>query len=168
MKERLIELMELLNLNPTQFANAIGVQRTTLQHILSGRNEPSLKIIMAVHSSFPNVELEWLLSGKGSAVEGLPDKTPAPAPDQDYPLLPGMESAFFPVDAQKAPVFSNHKDESQPVRPVRKRDIKEVTPQSEPSAQPETVEQRKPRSIKEVVIFFEDGTYQKFSSELKK
>ena len=38
MKERLIELMELLNLSPTQFANAIGVQRTTLQHILSGRN----------------------------------------------------------------------------------------------------------------------------------
>ena len=100
MKERLIELMELLNLSPTQFANAIGVQRTTLQHILSGRNEPSLKIIMAVHSAFPNVELEWLLSGKGSAVEGLPDKTPAPAPDQDYPLLPGMESAFFPADVQ--------------------------------------------------------------------
>ena len=79
-----------------------------------------------------------------------------------------MESAFFPADVQKAPVFSNLKDESPAPRPVRKRDIKEVTSQSDPSLQPETAEQRKPHSIKEVVIFFEDGTYQKFSSELKK
>ena len=44
-KERLVELMELLKMTPTQFAASIGVQRATLQHILSGRNEPSLKIV---------------------------------------------------------------------------------------------------------------------------
>ena len=66
MKERLIELMQLLNCTPTQFANAIGVQRATLQHILNGRNEPSLKIIMAVHDGFPQVDLEWLLYGRGN------------------------------------------------------------------------------------------------------
>ena len=163
MKERLIELMELLNLSPTQFANAIGVQRTTLQHILSGRNEPSLKIIMAVHSSFPNVELEWLLNGKGAAIEGLPDNTPAPAPapDQDYPLLPGMESAFFPTDVRKSPEFSNVKEQTPAEKPLKKRDNKVVTSPTEPS------EPCSSRRIKEVIIFFEDGTYQKFSPELK-
>jgi len=163
MKERLIELMELLNLTPTQFANAIGVQRTTLQHILSGRNEPSLKIIMAVHNSFPNVELEWLLSGQGSAIEGLPGKDNQPAPQEDYPLLPGMESAFFPADVRKAPEFPNLRNESPAPKLFKKRDTKESAPQPEPISEP-----HKPRNIKEVVIFFEDGTYQKFSTELKK
>ena len=131
MRERLEELMQLLNLNPTQFANAIGVQRATLQHILSGRNEPSLKIIMAIHASFPDVELEWLLNGKGSAIPQLQQNEPV---KDDYPLLPGMESLFF-------------KD----VEPVQEGDFS-----------------YKDKRIKEVVVFFADGTYQKFSSELKK
>ena len=63
MKERLEELLQLLNLTPTQFANEIGVQRTTLQHVLSGRNEPSLNIIKAIHAKYPDVELDWLLDG---------------------------------------------------------------------------------------------------------
>jgi DNA-binding XRE family transcriptional regulator len=159
MKERLIQLMELLHLTPTQFANAIGIQRATLQHILSGRNEPSLKIVMAVHNSFPNVELEWLLNGKGSAIQGLEENTPSVP---DYPLLPGMESAFFQPDVRNSPEFSNVKEENVPQKTRKKRDYKEVNGGSEP------VEACRSSRIKEVVIFFEDGTYQKFSSELKK
>ncbi|MBO4561443.1 MAG: helix-turn-helix transcriptional regulator [Bacteroidaceae bacterium] len=159
MRERLEELMELLNLNPTQFANAIGVQRATLQHILSGRNEPSLKIIMAIHSSFPDVELEWLLNGKGSAIPGLAPKE-AVAPD--YPLLPGMESAFFPSDVQKTPEYSNLKGEETPQKLRKSRNNKDVRSDIFPT------DNATNKVIKEVVVFFADGTYQKFSSDLKK
>ena len=100
MRERLEELMDLLHLSPTQFANEIGVQRATLQHILSGRNEPSLKIIMAIHNKYPDVELEWLLNGKGSAIPQLSQEN---KPELDYPLLPGMESAFFQADTRTEP-----------------------------------------------------------------
>ena len=79
MKERLEELLQLLNLTPTQFANEIGVQRTTLQHVLSGRNEPSLNIIKAIHAKYPDVELDWLLDGKGLIIRKLsPNLTPNP------------------------------------------------------------------------------------------
>lgn len=159
MKERLEELMQLLNLNPTQFANAIGVQRATLQHILSGRNEPSLKIIMAIHNSFPDVELEWLLNGKGSAIPVLEQKE---TQAEDYPLLPGMESTFFPDNVRKTPDFSNLREEETPSKQRKRRNNKEVEPMSD--AEKPCKEKR----IKEVVVFFEDGTYQKFSSDLKK
>lgn len=160
MKERLEELMELLHLNPTQFANAIGVQRATLQHILSGRNEPSLKIIMAIHNSFPDVELEWLLYGKGVPIPHLQPKSDAQ--ESDYPVLPGMESAFFPAEVRKSHVFSSLREEENISKQRKRYNYKEVTSDSKPSAK------CKEKAIKEVVVFFEDGTYQKFSPELKK
>ena len=159
MRERLEELMQLLNLNPTQFANAIGVQRATLQHILSGRNEPSLKIIMAIHTSFPDVELEWLLNGKGSAIPQLQQNEPE---KDDYPLLPGMESLFFKDDVRNSPENSNLRGEENPPKHCTRRNNKEVEPISEADIP------GKDKTIKEVVVFFADGTYQKFSSDLKK
>ena len=159
MRERLEELMQLLNLNPTQFANAIGVQRATLQHILSGRNEPSLKIIMAIHTSFPDVELEWLLNGKGSAIPQLLQNEPE---KDDYPLLPGMESLFFKDDVRNSPENSNLRGEENPPKQRKRRNYKEVETASDQDIP------CKEKRIKEVVVFFADGTYQKFSSDLKK
>lgn len=160
MRERLEELMELLKLTPTQFANAIGVQRTTLQHILSGRNEPSLKIIMAIHNSFPDVELEWLLNGKGQAIPGLKQQNQTTT-DQDYPLLPGID-AYFPDDGRKSSVYQNVREVENTSRQRKKHNNKDFTPSSD------TRVECKEKVIKEVVVFFEDGTYQKFLSELKK
>ncbi len=159
MKERLIELMELLHLTPTQFANAIDVQRATLQHILSGRNEPSLKFMMAIHRAYPDIELEWLLEGKGSAIPQLQDNKPQ---EPDYPILPGMENAFFPADVRKTTEFSNLRQEENVPKQRKKRNNKDDTLISDP------VFSTSQKAIKEVVVFFEDGTYQKFSQELKK
>ena len=158
MKERLIELMELLHLTPTQFANAINVQRATLQHILNGRNEPSLKFMMAIHKAYPDIELEWLLDGKGSAIPGLQDNV---RQEPDYPLLPGMDSIFLD-DVRKTPDFSSLREEDSLQKQRKKRNNKEVTPLTD------IPKPLKEKTIKEVMVFFDDGTYQKFSSELKK
>ena len=159
MKERIEELMNLLHLSPTQFSNAIGVQRATLQHILSGRNEPSLKIIMAIHTSFPDVELEWLLNGKGSAIPQLAQNDKS---EMDYPLLPGMESAFFQTDVRKSPEYSNPEGQENTSRQRKIRNNKDVRLDVSPANTGHD------KVIKEVVVFFADGTYQKFSSDLKK
>ena len=159
MKERLEELMQLLNLTPTQFANEIGIQRTTLQHILSGRNEASLKIIMAIHSKYPDVELEWLLNGKGYAIPVMQQND---SQNQDYPLFPGMESTVFPTQGKDNSEFLNVKEEKIPSSTRKRTNNKGVS-----AGTGNSLENNQKR-IKEVVIFFEDGTYQKFSSELKK
>lgn len=50
----------------SSFADKIGVQRSSISHILSGRNKPSLDFVLKVLAQFPEVELYWLLNGKGS------------------------------------------------------------------------------------------------------
>jgi transcriptional regulator with XRE-family HTH domain len=54
------------NETAASFSENIGVQRSSISHILSGRNKPSLEFIMKVLSSYNEVDLYWLLNGKGS------------------------------------------------------------------------------------------------------
>ena len=54
------------DLSAAVFADRIGVGRSSISHILSGRNKPSLEFVMKVIKTFPEVELYWLLNGKGN------------------------------------------------------------------------------------------------------
>ena len=56
--------MKLNNLSASAFADEIGVQRSSVSHILSGRNKPSLDFVIKVLNRFPNVSSDWLLLGK--------------------------------------------------------------------------------------------------------
>jgi transcriptional regulator with XRE-family HTH domain len=60
---RLEEIMANHNLSAASFATKIGVQRSAISHILSGRNKPSLDFLMKVYESFNEVALEWLILG---------------------------------------------------------------------------------------------------------
>ncbi|MEP2279689.1 helix-turn-helix transcriptional regulator [Maribacter sp.] len=53
-------------LSSAAFADLIDVQRSSISHLLNGRNKPSLEFIMKVNDAFPEVDLQWLLYGKGS------------------------------------------------------------------------------------------------------
>lgn len=52
------------DLNASKFSEIIGVQRSSVSHILSGRNKPSLDFILKIHKSTIDVDLEWLLSNE--------------------------------------------------------------------------------------------------------
>ena len=62
--KRLLEILETNNLSASQFAEKIGVQRSSVSHILSGRNKPSLDFIIKTSSVFRDVSLNWLIHGK--------------------------------------------------------------------------------------------------------
>jgi transcriptional regulator with XRE-family HTH domain len=64
--KRLEKVMEYYGETASSFADKIGVQRSSISHILSGRNKPSLDFVLKVLAQFPEVELYWLLNGKGS------------------------------------------------------------------------------------------------------
>lgn len=63
---RLQKVMDFYGETSSSFAEKIGVQRSSISHILSGRNKPSLDFILKVLSSFPDVELYWFINGKGT------------------------------------------------------------------------------------------------------
>jgi transcriptional regulator with XRE-family HTH domain len=65
MEARIQRLIGSENLSPTKFADIIGVQRSAISHILSGRNKPSFDLIQKILSKFPRVSSEWLLMGRG-------------------------------------------------------------------------------------------------------
>jgi len=61
--DRFKYLMKINNLSASAFADEIGVQRSSMSHILSGRNKPSLEFIQKVLSRFPKVDSDWLIAG---------------------------------------------------------------------------------------------------------
>jgi len=63
---RIKKLMDYHQLSATLFADKIGVQRSSISHILSGRNKPSLDFILKITSEFKDVDIYWLLNGTGS------------------------------------------------------------------------------------------------------
>lgn len=64
--ERLQKVIDFYSETASSFAEKIGVQRSSISHILSGRNKPSLDFVMKVLHSYPEVELYWLMNGKGA------------------------------------------------------------------------------------------------------
>lgn len=63
--ERIKKILEHHQLSASLFADRIGVQRSSISHILSGRNKPSLDFILKITSEFTDVDIYWLLNGKG-------------------------------------------------------------------------------------------------------
>ncbi|RAJ11994.1 helix-turn-helix domain-containing protein [Olleya aquimaris] len=63
--KRLQKIIDYYGESASSFAEKIGVQRSSISHILSGRNKPSLEFVLKVLASFPEVELYWLMNGKG-------------------------------------------------------------------------------------------------------
>ena len=76
---RIEEVRKNHQLTAASFATKIGVQRSAISHILSGRNKPSLEFLMKIHHSFKEVNLEWLILGKSSPLS------------QDLKTLPNPE-----------------------------------------------------------------------------
>jgi transcriptional regulator with XRE-family HTH domain len=64
--KRLEIILDYYNLNASSFSDKIGVQRSSLSHLLSGRNKPSLDFILKIMEVFPEVDLYWILNGKGT------------------------------------------------------------------------------------------------------
>src|SRR5690554_2003087 len=62
---RLKRIMEHYNFTASAFSDEIDFNRSTISHLLSGRNKPSLDFVLKVLNRFPEVTLSWFLYGKG-------------------------------------------------------------------------------------------------------
>ena len=69
--ERIGKIIEENNLSASSFAKMIGVQRSSISHILSGRNNPSLDLLLKIHNAFNYISLEWLILGHNSMEKTL-------------------------------------------------------------------------------------------------
>lgn len=73
---RIHELITFYQLSSASFADQIGVQRSSISHILSGRNKPSLDFVLKTLKAFPTLSSDWLLHGQGD-IENNATPTPS-------------------------------------------------------------------------------------------
>ena len=67
--EKLKELITNEGLTASKFAEKIGVQRSSVSHVLSGRNKPSLDFVLKINKSISSVSLDWLLSNENESIQ---------------------------------------------------------------------------------------------------
>ena len=56
MRDRILKIMEREGLTPSKFAESIGIQRSAMSHIISGRNNPSLDVLLKILERFTYVD----------------------------------------------------------------------------------------------------------------
>lgn len=158
MNYRLQQFLSAENITQAQFADMIGVARASVSHIIAGRNKPGFDFIQNMSRHFPDLNLEWLINGKGkmykegraSAVEMA-----QPADDQLFsmPQTP-LQAQPDPASAPTLPLTGPESDVPQlPNAPTVKE--KEVD-----TPLPKAKLQVSARQISRIVVFYDDGTYQ--------
>ena len=75
------EFMRQKNLNAKQLAEGIGVQPSSISHILTGRNEAGLDFLRKLIKKFPEADLHYLLTGEGSPLRSARSESEK-APDR--------------------------------------------------------------------------------------
>jgi transcriptional regulator with XRE-family HTH domain len=141
MVERILALIKYLGLSHSQFADEIGVQRSAMSHLVSGRNNPSLEFILKVLKRFPEINTDWLLTGTGS--------------------MASSELPAHPVPIQ-APELFNELPEASPVR-----DETEI-PYEKPRPRKPSVTKKEPlgeKEIERIIVIYNDHTFRELLPE---
>lgn len=166
-RDRIELLMKSYDLSPSQFADRTGIQRASVSHILSGRNKPSLEVMLKIYEAFPGLSMEWLMAGIGTG-----PVVDAPIIKEEKVQPEGGLFATFDETIASEPVYPPVANE-----PTRENPVKKSRVQPERARREESVvqqpERRRPsqaravaqavvpqRQIKEIRIFYTDGTYE--------
>lgn len=90
--KRLQKILDFYGVTATSFSEKIAFNRSTISHLLSGRNKPSLEFVMKVLQTYPEVDLYWLLYGKGSFPTPLKKVNTQIKATSKQNTLPGVEA----------------------------------------------------------------------------
>lgn len=138
MIERIKMIMKHYQLTPSGLADTIGVPRSSISHLLTGRNKPSLDFVLKLIKTYPDVNLYWLLNGKGSfPSDSVTEK------EDTTPTVEGHTSSLFALAEEQ----------------TQKEIIEDSQPLSE--SKPKKTPNKK---IKRIVFFFEDGSFEAYHS----
>ncbi len=132
MESRIQKLIGAENLSPTKFADVIGVQRSAISHILSGRNKPSFDLIQKILTKFPRVSSEWLLMGRGEMYKTT------------------IQQRLFDVDLKPNEVKNEVK------QPVIQENITNILATKEPEIRVNE------SSIERIIIFYNDKSFKEY------
>ncbi|MEZ4779430.1 MAG: helix-turn-helix domain-containing protein [Flavobacteriaceae bacterium] len=108
--KRLQKILDFYSLSATAFSDKLDFNRSTISHLLSGRNKPSLEFILKVLHEFPEVELYWLVNGKGSFPASVPNEEKFILPSAEENSKTQKESPLFNPPIAEHKISSNKSD----------------------------------------------------------
>ena len=159
-KERIDKVMQMEGMNSAVFANAIGIQGSTLSHILNGRNNPSLSVLQSILNRFPNISPEWLIMGQGSVERAVKQsQTPTLFDSIDESI---NKSAVYDTifDENKVSAFSTIQQKPTitpeiPLQSIQNQSAQNIqAPQIDNSG----------KSVKKIIVYYTDNTFQEFET----
>lgn len=143
MKERFDRILVDKNLSATRFAGMIGVHASAVSHILSGRSKPGFDVLAKIAQAFPDISLDWLVTGNGGMYNNSATLKPKPQPIQE-----------------ETPV-------SRPDEPIRERMNKKIdSSENKPDMGAELammIPSVNRKVVKRIILFFEDGSFEDYA-----
>ena len=151
--KRLEFILEYYSLNASSFADKIGVQRSSLSHLLSGRNKPSLDFILKILDVFPEVDLYWILNGKGTF-----PKSELLTEQIIGATTPTSNNEFIETTAEKQSKLLLE-DSTIQKNLQEQKSVPNFITTNNPAFH------KKDSEIEQIVIFYKNGTFKTFSPE---
>ena len=143
--KRLEIILDYYALNASSFADRIGVQRSSMSHLLSGRNKPSLDFVLKILEVFPEIDLYWILNGTGNF-----PKTEDSADLKKNESVSEFAKSFSPIPSDENSASGNSLSENTKTKNVSSAEIKN---QSLNTAENE---------IEKIVVFYKNGTFKTY------
>ena len=144
MKDRIIQFLSANNLTSTKFADEIGVQRSSISHILSGRNKPSFDFIEKMLLAYPDINAQWLITGKGNMYINQP--------------------SLFNQHENKKTEETFTSPESNIQKPIEYSTEKSISDQ-EKTEEVNVTQSMNFNSIERVIVFYTNGSFKEYKPE---
>ena len=148
MHDRLKQFLTMEGLSPARFAEVMGIQRSGISHLLSGRNKPSFEFLEKMMTAYPDINPEWLILGKGRPYKS---GRPEPEPVEKTDLFMEMPESVTTAEPSLIPEQQHLEEEKMPEQRVENRIFDAFTA----GAQAQSV-----KKIARIIVFFNDGTYE--------
>ncbi|MDR1720016.1 MAG: helix-turn-helix domain-containing protein [Dysgonamonadaceae bacterium] len=156
MVERIKKILEKEDMVPSLFADRIGISRATMNHILNGRNNPSLDVVSKILIKFPEIGTEWLMFGKGPMYKGE-KHFHQPHLFDDFAYKTETKPSKMPEEPRKI--------EKKPEEPRIKEPVSQPPVIKQPKIEEFRYEKSSAKIIEKIIIYFSDNTYENFIPE---
>lgn len=151
-------------LSASIFADTIGVQRSSISHIISGRNKPSSDFLQKMLKAYSKLNAEWLLLGNGSMLKDAEPTTDNARISYNQGDIFADTSVNIPfkseenvIEKNKSVVKSNILNEPPHYREISKSEDNKVRSEDPPPYGNKT--EKKDKRITKIVLFYDDNTF---------
>lgn len=170
MIDRIKELMELSDSSPAQFAGAIGINRSNLTHLFSGRNQPSLDLARKILLAFPEVKTEWLIMGVGPMTKTDAEKLQPPiqiVPTEPDLFSPRVNTDSKPVSTQDTQVETliNEVSSSFVEKKSTNSNEREIKNEGGSPKRDQIFNSQRGKKIEKIIFFYTDKSFEIYNNE---